>query len=208
MTVNSNILAPSLAAGADGDAALAPLPDFAVVQFPPLLAEPLDPAWDIGVAAQHIVLTHFSELLSWRAPVWRNTDVEAVHQIRVSARRCRTALQTFAVLWPAQQAQRFAAYIARFADSFGTARDLDVMLLWLEEQLAGADSDRAAAYRWLLERNTAKRAAQQPRLEKTLLKLEQDGFPAAFAAYFSRLPIDLWELTPAAVDTSVEVLDG
>jgi CHAD domain-containing protein len=169
-------------------------PSFAAVELPPLLREPLNPSWDLGVAAQHIVLTHFGEMLGWRSGVWENREVEAVHQIRVAARRCRTALQTFAALWPDRQARRFGDYVARFADAFGTARDLDVMLLWLEEQLQAADSDRAAAYRWLLERNREKRSAVQPQLERTLLKLEADGFPAAFVAYFSHLPVDLWEL--------------
>jgi hypothetical protein len=184
-------------------------PEFAAVEFPPLLGEALSPAWDLGVAAQHIVLTHFAEMLGWRAGVWRNTEVEAVHQIRVAARRCRTALQTFAAFWPDRQARKFADYVARFADAFGTARDLDVMLIWLEEQLAAADSDRSAAYRWLLERNRAKRSAVQPQLERTLLRFEQDGFAAAFTAYFSRLPFDLWELAlPGAAPEAPEALDG
>jgi hypothetical protein len=88
--------------------------------------------------------------------------------------------------------------VARFADAFGTARDLDVMLIWLDEQLKAADADRAAAYTWLRQRNHERRQLEQPRLEKTLLVLERDGFPAAFAAYFSRLPLDLWELAPPA----------
>lgn len=183
-----------------------PIPEFAEVEFPPVLAEPLSPAWDLGVGAQHIVLTHFREMLGWRAGVWRNTEVEAVHQIRVSARRCRTALQTFAALWPDRQSAKFAGYIARFADAFGTARDLDVMLLWLAEQLQSADSDRAAAYSWLLERNAAKRAEAQPSLEAALLKLEADGFPVAFVAYYSRLPLDLWELP--GLGSSEEAQDG
>jgi hypothetical protein len=174
------------------------VPHFAPVDFPPLLSQQLDPAWDLGAAAQHIVLTHFREALDHRRGVWEDTEVEAVHQIRVAARRCRTALQTFAALWEHDKAaQKFGDYIARFAERFNTARDLDVMLIWLREQLETADEDRAAGLRWLLERNTAKRRAEQQALEHALLKLERDGLPAAFVAYFSHVPIDLWELGAA-----------
>jgi len=186
-------------------------PDFSVVDFPPLLEEPLDPAWDLGVAAQHIVLTHFREMLRRRKGVWVNEAVEDVHQIRVAARRCRTALQTFASLWDEKQAKPFGDYLAKFAEQFNIARDLDVMLIWLREQLETADEDRAVGYNWLLERNGAKRQAEQPKLEKALTKLEKDGFPAAFVAYFSHVPVDLWELNPKAPDAlqdQPEVLNG
>jgi CHAD domain-containing protein len=178
------------------EASPAPPPDFSDVEFPPLLEEGLNPAWDLGVAAQHIVLTHFREMLRRRKGVWRNDDDEDVHQIRVAARRCRTALQTFAALWDDKQARKFGDYLARFAEAFNVARDIDVMLIWLREQLESADEDHAAGYRWLLERNTAKRQAEQHRLEKALAKLERDGLPAAFVSYFSHLPLDLWELHP------------
>lgn len=176
------------------------------VEFPPLLAEPLDPEWELGVAAQHIVLSHFREMLNWRSAVIKNLDVEAVHQIRVSARRCRTALQTFAALWPDKTARRFASYIASFADSFGTARDIDVMIIWLEQQLAAADTERASAIRWLIARNRARREAEQPGLEQAIFKLDQDGFPAAFIAYYSRLPLDLWELALPARGEPAEAI--
>jgi CHAD domain-containing protein len=177
-------------------------PVWGKVLFPPILNETLDPSWDLGVSAQHIVLSHFSEVLRWREHVWQNTDVEAVHQIRVSARRCRTALQTFAVLWPGREYKMFSRYIATFADAFGTARDLDVMLIWLNEQVATTSTDRAAAYRWLIERNSERRMLEQPRLERCLLKFESDGFAAAFASYFSRLPQDLWELSPVGSEAA------
>jgi len=182
-------------------------PDFSDVDFPPLLDEPLNPAWDLGVAAQHIVLTHFKEVLRRRKGVWRNTEVEDVHQIRVAARRCRTALQTFAVLWEDKQAVKFGDYLAKFAEQFNVARDLDVMLIWLREQLGQADEDRATGYNWLLERNTTKRQAEQQGLEKALNKMERDGFPAAFASYFSHIPTDLWELRRPA-EEQTEANDG
>ncbi len=167
-------------------------PSFAAVEFPPLLGAEPDPAWELGVYAQVVVLKYFRDLLNQRSIVWDNQDVEGVHRIRVAARRCRTALQTFGALWDAAEVQRFQKYLSSFADTFGISRDLDVMLIFLREQLKAALGERRAAYSWLLARNTEKREAEQPRLEQVLLKLESDGFPQALTAYFSRTPVDLW----------------
>jgi inorganic triphosphatase YgiF len=183
-------------------------PDFASVDFPPILEETLSSAWDLGVAAQYTVLTHFRDMLKRRKGVWENEDVEDVHQIRVAARRCRTALQTFASLWQDKQAGKFADYLAQFATAFNAARDLDVMLIWLKEQLEQSDADHASGYRWLYDRNFEKRQAEQSRLEKALTRLEKDNLPAAFVAYFAHLPIDLWELPPASVSAEPEAADG
>jgi CHAD domain-containing protein len=169
-------------------------PVWTTPEFPPLIDEPLDPAWDLGVAAQHVVLYHFREVLKQRQVVWDNAQLEGVHQIRVAARRTRTALQTLGVLWPGQETARFGRYLERFATAFGMARDLDVMIIYFEELLATATGERAAAYRWLLERNRHKRAQQQPQLELVLAQMEESAFPVAFATYFAHTPYDLWAL--------------
>jgi CHAD domain-containing protein len=169
-----------------------PEPQFSDVAFPPVVDEPADPRWDLGTYAQHTILRLFRALLAQRRIVWDNQEVEGVHQIRVSARRCRTALTTFGALWDTDDVRRWQKYLSRFADSFGVARDLDVMVIYLREQLAGADGERATAYAWLLARNIERRDREQPKLERRLLKLEHDDFPREFVAYFTRRPVDLW----------------
>jgi CHAD domain-containing protein len=169
-------------------------PSFNEIDFPPLAGQPADPAWSLGLYAQHTILTRFKELLIQRAVVWLNEEVEGVHQIRVAARRCRTALQTFAPLWPDADVRKFLDYLTALADTFGTARDLDVMVIYLREQLAAAEGDAAVAYRWLLARNEQLRLAEQPEIEKVLLKLEEDQFAQALVAYFAAMPVDMWAL--------------
>jgi CHAD domain-containing protein len=169
-----------------------PDPQFSEIEFPPVVDEPADPAWLLGVYAQHTVLRFFKALLDQRQVVWDNQEVEGVHRIRVAARRCRTALQTFGGLWSAGRVKRYRKYLANFADAFGVSRDLDVMVIYLRERLAEAQGERATAYRWLLERNIERRLQEQPRLEKTLLRLESRGFAAEFIDYFSSQPVDLW----------------
>jgi hypothetical protein len=67
-----------------------------------------------------------------------------------------------------------------------------VMIIYLREQLAAAQGERAEAYRWLLERNIERRLLQQPRLEKALRRLEKRDFAREFVAHFATQPADLW----------------
>lgn len=169
-----------------------PDPQFSDVNFPPVVDEAADPRWDLGTYAQHTILRLFRALLAQRRVVWDDQEVEGVHQIRVAARRCRTALTTFGALWDAEDVRRRQKYLSRFADGFGPARDLDVMVIYLRELLDGAEGERATALAWLLKRNIERRQREQPGLERRLLKLERDNFPQEFVDYFSRRPVDLW----------------
>lgn len=157
-----------------------------------MVDEPANPTWELGMYAQHTILRLFKALLVQRQVVWNNQEVEGVHQIRVAARRCRTALQTFGSLWDTEKVERYRKYLSRFADTFGVSRDLDVMVIYLREQLAAARGERAEAYEWLLERNSARRLEEQPRLQKVLLSLEKHGFAGEFVGYFSTDPANLW----------------
>jgi CHAD domain-containing protein len=182
-------------------------PDFTAPDFPPLIELPLDPDWELGPAAQHTVLKYFRELLDQRAHVWANEDIEAVHKIRVAARRTRTALQTFADLWPADAQRKWLALLADFASAFDAARDLDVMIVYLREQMDDASPERRSAFEWLLARNVELRAEQQPKIEDTLARMERKKLAQRFVAYFATHPTNLWppkvrEPEPPPVDAA------
>jgi CHAD domain-containing protein len=164
------------------------------VDFPELIDQPANPEWELGIYAQHNVLTYFRQMLSERTAVLDNVDIEGVHQIRVAARRCRTALQTYTVLWDVKDVKRYRKYLGNFADVFGVARDLDVLLVYLREQLESAEGERRTALNWLLARNQLKRDAEQPHLVEAIRQLDAEGFPEAFVTYFATQPTDLWAL--------------
>lgn len=167
--------------------------DFAEVDFPPIISEPPDCSAPLGISAQCIVLRHFREMLEQRAHAWSADEVEAVHKLRVAARRTRTALQTFSVLWDgSRDAQQHLKSLSDFADAFNSARDLDVMILYLGEQLNKADEHRKPAITWLLKRNEKLREKQRPMLHRALRRLEKQRVPEKFVAYFSRKPYNLW----------------
>ena len=163
-------------------------PAFEMPRFPAVMDAEPSPDWALGPWCQYILLRYMQELLAQRDVVWRNEQLEGVHQIRVAARRLRTALQTFSVLWDKAAIRRHTRYLADFADTFGVARDLDVMIIYLEAQLHGAHRERRSALEWMLERKRQLRADQQPRLEEALLNFERTGYALEFVDYFKSKP--------------------
>lgn len=59
-------------------------------------------------------------------------EVEAVHDMRVTARRLRVALSNFAVCLPLELRRQTKLHLNHLADTLGRVRDIDVMLESLE----------------------------------------------------------------------------
>ncbi|NEP15683.1 MAG: CHAD domain-containing protein [Leptolyngbya sp. SIO4C1] len=85
----------------------------------------------LGAYAHRTVQKHFKKAIKQKRRVLKDTDPEALHQMRVGLRRLRAAIELFdhAVDLPAPLRDRSLAKIAR---RLGGVRDLDVLLLWLQ----------------------------------------------------------------------------
>jgi CHAD domain-containing protein len=173
------------------------MPVFGMPRLPALLDSAPSQDWQFGPWCQYILLSYMRDLLAQRELVWRNEQREGVHQIRVASRRLRTALQTFGSMWDPVLIRRHSRYLAKFADAFGVARDLDVMIDYLEGQLHGAHRERRSALDWMLARKRQLRYAQQPRLEEVLLRFENDNYAEEFVELFSNIPTALSQLETA-----------
>jgi triphosphatase len=165
--------------------------------FPALMQLELDPRWPLAVAAQWTVLRYLADMLAQRERAWEGTEPEGVHQIRVAARRVRTALQTFRGIWPEADMAAFLTLFSELADVFTSARDLDVMIEYFEAQLAGAPKSGRAALSSLLEKARREREAEQPRIREQLEMLEASELAGKLLSYFSTRPCSLFEFASA-----------
>lgn len=67
-------------------------------------------------------------MLTYSKGVRSGDDVEAVHQMRVWARRTRAALEIFRRCLPGKEYAEIELEVKRMADALGEVRDLDVMI--------------------------------------------------------------------------------
>ncbi|HZZ26945.1 MAG TPA: CHAD domain-containing protein [Pirellulales bacterium] len=100
-------------------------------------------------------------------------DVEYIHQLRVSTRRARAALQLFENMLPRKRSRWFRKQLKRLREAAGEARDLDVLA-----QHVGAvcEADHSPGCGSLLERISEARRAAQPAITEIYHKLKQRAF--------------------------------
>ncbi|MBK5968314.1 MULTISPECIES: CHAD domain-containing protein [Thiorhodovibrio] len=92
-------------------------------QSPPLTAE-----MPVAAAIRVILRHNFEAMLAHEALARAGTDIEGVHQMRVSLRRMRSALSLFRKLLDPEQARAWREQMRELAGQLGRARDLDVFI--------------------------------------------------------------------------------
>ncbi|WP_162605406.1 CYTH and CHAD domain-containing protein [Jiangella ureilytica] len=102
-----------------------------------------DPARDTLVAylSTHVRALRAADIAFRREPA----DPEAVHQLRVAARRLRSGLRTFRPLLDKPWAEQLRTELAWFAGSLGELREGDVLRERLDRHCADLPSDLPAA---------------------------------------------------------------
>lgn len=98
-------------------------------------------------------------------------DREDVHQVRVSCRRMRAAMRLFEGCFDAKRAANWQKRLKQLLTSFGRARDLDVQIAFLAEQLKSLSPERkklGPGIRRMLLRRRQQRDAVQPKIIKAI----------------------------------------
>jgi len=95
-------------------------------------------------AACKILRFNFDRLHKWEAAVRSDSDIEALHDMRVATRRMRAAWRVFDDSFRAGRTRKIRRRLERVADRLGAARDLDVMIDGLEKYRSGLGEDDRA----------------------------------------------------------------
>ena len=91
-------------------------------------------------AAGRVILTRWSEMMSYRDGTLLGEDIEELHSMRVSSRRLRAAMDAFEGAFPRKTFRPLLRQVKEITDVLGDARDLDVAI----ERLTPARGRRAA----------------------------------------------------------------
>ncbi len=103
------------------------------VTGPRLMLDQLDqpgvlPDDPVSEAARKLLLFHFGRMLLNETGSRQGEDIEAVHDMRVSTRRMRSAMRLFRSYFDPAVIQHFQRELRRIAQTLGEVRDLDVFL--------------------------------------------------------------------------------
>ena len=103
-------------------------------------------------------------------------DVEDVHQVRVASRRMRAAMRIFTDCFDKKAVANWQKRIKNLLKAFGKARDLDVQIIYLAEQLEQLPAEQKKArpgIRRMLLRWRQQRGAVQPNVVKAIESIEK-----------------------------------
>jgi CHAD domain-containing protein len=123
-----------------------------------------------------VTLQRLAQLKQEIPGVRQGRDIEAVHRLRVASRRLRTALRLFEECWPPRHGKTWQREIRRVTRSLGEARDADVQILFVEEQLRRCrDAKFPRGLNRLLLRLRQRRTDLQSRVVKRVTRLAEGG---------------------------------
>lgn len=122
-----------------------------------------------------LLLERTRKMLEWRSDVLKHEDIEAVHKMRVASRRLRAVLDAYEAVCDPKRFKKVYRQVKEIADILGNARDTDVMVVNLQQQLAQAPEAAKPALQWLIERLSTYRQTLQKKLEAFLQNIDEDA---------------------------------
>lgn len=151
----------------------------------------ISPDRTLEVCARRIIVNYFHEMMSYKAGAREGTDIEFVHDMRVTSRRLRAAMDNFADCFPKKPFKKHYKKIKAITQTMGTVRDLDVLIARFQKELTNLTEVEQTDIRGLIEHLQQKhKAARQPML--TLFEeLEATNFETEFLEFFGGQVFDI-----------------
>jgi exopolyphosphatase/pppGpp-phosphohydrolase len=115
-------------------------------------------------------------LVSWTADVLKHENVEAVHKMRVASRRLRAVMDAYRSICRPKVFKQVYQQVKDIADILGQARDTDVMIANLRQQLEQASDAQKPGLNWLIDSLIQYRQQHQQELAKYLMKWDHKAF--------------------------------
>ncbi len=143
----------------------------------------LRPRARFRAAAGLVIVTRWREMMSYRGGTLAGEDIEELHNMRVSSRRLRAAMDAFEAAFPRAEYRGYLRQVKEITDTLGDARDLDVAMERLDALLPQMAGDERAGLRGLIARYRAQRAREDPHIAALFERLEAEDFGPRLEAF-------------------------
>lgn len=138
----------------------------------------------LEICARQIIVNYFHEMMSYKEGAKEGADIEFVHEMRVTSRRLRAAMDNFADCFPKKPFKKHYKKIRAITRTMGAVRDLDVLIVRFQNELTHLTEVEQADIRGLIEHLQRKRKeARQPML-LLFEELEETDFETEFLEFF------------------------
>ena len=144
----------------------------------------ISPDETLEVCARQIIVNYFQQMMSYKDGAKAGCDIEFVHEMRVTSRRLRTAMDNFVDCFPKKAFNKHYKRVKSITRTLGAVRDLDVLIARFEEELGTLPAAEQADIRKLIERLQQQREAVRKPMLTLFAKLEETDFERKFLTFF------------------------
>jgi len=143
----------------------------------------LNPNESLRHSVSKIALTRFQETFSYESGTIKGEDPEALHDMRVSARRLRAVIQIFRICFPRKKYKKYDARLQAFIRSLGAVRENDVFLASLISYKKTLDQRDHKVIDLLIAREMTARVFHRRNLLRELKLHRKAKYSESFAAF-------------------------
>lgn len=135
--------------------------------------------------ARQIIVGYFCKMMSYKEGAEDGTDIEFVHEMRVTSRRLRAAMDNFADCFPEKGFKKHYKKIKTITQTMGVVRDLDVLIARFQRELDTLSEVEQLDIQGLIGHLQRDREEARKPMLTLFAKLEETDFEKKFLKYFS-----------------------
>ena len=140
----------------------------------------------LEICARRIIVDYFCKMMSYKEGAKEGADIEFVHEMRVTSRRLRAAMDNFADCFPEKSFKKHYKKVKAITRKMGAVRDLDVLIVRFQKELGALSEVEQTDIRGLIEHLQREREEARKPMLMLFEKLEETCFEAKFLKFFSR----------------------
>ncbi len=136
--------------------------------------------------AREIIVDYFQQMMSYKDGAKEGRDMEFVHDMRVTSRRLRAAMDNFADCFPQKSFRKHYKRVKAITRTMGAVRDLDVLIERFQKSLGTFSEMEQANIRGLISHLQREREAARKPMLTLFTKLEETSFEEKFLNFFCK----------------------
>ena len=138
----------------------------------------------LETCARQVIVSYFREMMSYKEGAKEGMDIEFVHEMRVTSRRLRAAMDNFADCFPEKPFKRYYKKIKAITRTMGAVRDLDVLIVRFQRELVTLTEAEQVDIRGLIKHLQQEREDARKPMLTLFAKLEETDFETKFLEFF------------------------
>ena len=139
----------------------------------------------LEACARQIIAGYFCQMMSYKEGAKEGSDIEFVYKMRVTSRRLRAAMDSFADCFPEKAFKKHYKNVKAITRTMGVVRDLDVLIARFQSGLNILSEVEQSDIRGLIEHLQREREKARRPMLMLFAKLEETNFERKFLKFFS-----------------------